>query len=318
MKKNGIESPIGIFDSGIGGLTVFRSVRKEVPNEDIVYFGDTARVPYGTKSKETITKFSINNVQFLEGFRVKMVIVACNTASSLSLEALQAKFSIPIIGVIEPGAREALRRTKNGRIGVIGTKSTIGSNAYETGLKRLDPSVKVFSGACPLFVPFVEEGWLEGDVISRVASTYLESLKSFKIDTLILGCTHYPLLARVIQKIMGNKVRLVNSAEETAKEARRLMAKLKIAQTRSPASPAGRRRSTELRFYVSDEPEQFRSLGERFLGTSIQSVAKVDDQYRQPGFDRRLPAGEAGAKVNGRSTTASGVVHGPFISETGG
>ena len=296
--KNGTEQPIGIFDSGIGGLTVFRSVRKELSNEDIVYFGDTARVPYGTKSKETITKFSINNVQFLEGFHVKMVIVACNTASSLSLEALQAKFSIPIVGVIEPGAREALKRTKNGRIGVIGTKSTIGSNAYETWLKKLDPSVKVFSGACPLFVPFVEEGWLEGDVISRVASTYLDTLKSFKIDTLILGCTHYPLLSRVIQKIMGDKVRLVNSAEETAKEARRLMAKLKIAQTAA-------RRSTELRFYVSDEPEQFRSLGERFLGTSIQSVAKVDEQYRQPGFDRR-------SKTNGR---AAGTVEGPFIAK---
>ena len=300
MKKNGNERPIGIFDSGIGGLTVFRSVRKQVSSEDIVYFGDTARVPYGTKSKETITKFSINNVQFLEGFHVKMVIVACNTASSLSLEALQSKFDIPIIGVIEPGAREALRRTKNGRIGVIGTKSTIGSNAYETWLKRLDPSVKVFSGACPLFVPFVEEGWLEGDVVSQVARTYLEGLKSFKIDTLILGCTHYPLLSRVIQKIMGSKVRLVNSAEETAKEAKRLMAKLKIAQ-------AAARKSPELKFYVSDEPEQFRSLGERFLGTSIQSVAKVDEQYRQPGFDRR-------AKTNGRSGLSI-ALEGSFITQ---
>ncbi len=300
-KKNGIDHPIGIFDSGIGGLTVFKSVHHQIPTEDIVYFGDTARVPYGTKSKETITKFSINNVHFLEGFRVKMVIVACNTASSLSLEALQKKFTIPIIGVIEPGAREALKRTKNGRIGVIGTKSTIGSNAYETCLKRLDPSVKVYSGACPLFVPFVEEGWLEGNVVSQVAQTYLDCLKSFKIDTLILGCTHYPLLHRVIQKTMGEKVRLVNSAEETAKEAKRLLAKLKLAR-------ATARRSSNLRFYVSDEPEQFRSLGERFLGSSIQSVAKVDEQYRQPGFDRRT-------KSNGR-LALSGVLEGPFVSKT--
>ncbi len=291
MKKNGLRRPIGIFDSGIGGLTVFKSVRKEVPNEDIVYFGDTARVPYGTKSKETITKFSINNVQFLEGFDVKMVIVACNTASSLSLQTLQEKFTIPVVGVIEPGARAALECSKNGRIGVIGTKSTVGSNAYETCLKRLDPSVKVYSGACPLFVPFVEEGWLEGDVISQVAHTYLDTLKSFKVDTLILGCTHYPLLERVIQKTIGSKVRLVNSAEETAKEARRLLAKLKIAQGPIRQSPS-------LRFYVSDEPEQFRSLGERFLGTSIQSVAKVDEQYRRPGFDRR-------AKSNGRLAAVS-------------
>jgi glutamate racemase len=281
MKKNGTDHPIGIFDSGIGGLTVFKSMRKEVPGEDIVYFGDTARVPYGTKSKETITKFSINNVQFLEGFQVKMVVVACNTASSLSLEALQEKFTIPIVGVIDPGASEALRLSKNGRIGVIGTKSTIGSNAYEICLKRLDPSVKVYSAACPLFVPFVEEGWLEGDVVSRVARAYLDSFKSFKIDTLILGCTHYPLLERVIQKTVGERVSLVNSAEETAKEAKRLLSKLNMTQAASHKSP-------KLRFYVSDEPEQFRSLGERFLGTSIQSVAKIDDQYRQPGFDRRV------------------------------
>src|SRR3989338_7369713 len=200
MKIGLSERPIGIFDSGIGGLTVLREVRRQIPQEDIVYFGDTARVPYGTKSKETITRFSVNNVQFLEGFRVKMVIVACNTASSLSLGALQDKFSIPIIGVIEPGAREALKRTKNGRIGVIGTKSTIGSNAYETCLKRLDPSVKVFSGACPLFVPFVEEGWTDGEVVTKVAHTYLDALRAFRIDTLILGCTHYPLLKRTIQK----------------------------------------------------------------------------------------------------------------------
>ena len=289
MKKNGSAHPIGIFDSGIGGLTVFKAMRKELSREDIVYFGDTAHVPYGTKSKETITKFSVENVHFLQSFGVKMVVVACNTASSLSLEVLQRKFSIPIIGVIEPGAREAIRRTKNGRIGVIGTKSTIGSSAYETCLKSLDPSVQVYSSACPLFVPFVEEGWLDGEVVSKVAQAYLDALRSFHIDTLILGCTHYPLLAPVIQKTVGDKVRLINSAEETAKEAKRLLSRMKLAH-------ALRVRSPSLKFYVSDEPEQFRTLGERFLGRTIASVAKVAEHYRQPQFDRR-------ASSNGRRPT---------------
>ena len=215
--------PLGIFDSGIGGLTVLREMRREVPNENIVYFGDTAHVPYGTKSKETITKFSMENVRFLQGFDVKIVVVACNTASSLSLEALKNHFSMPILGVIEPGAKQALKTTRNGRIGVIGTKATIGSGAYETCLKALDPKLKVYSQACPLFVPFVEEGWLDGKVVEKVAKIYLEPIKKFGVDSLILGCTHYPLLTKVIQKILGKKVRLVNSAEETATEATKLL-----------------------------------------------------------------------------------------------
>ncbi len=279
MSKAGTSRPIGIFDSGIGGLTVFKEMRRDLPSEDLVYFGDTAHVPYGTKSKETITKFSIENTHFLQSFGVKMVVVACNTASSLSLESLQRKFSIPIIGVIEPGAREAIRRTKSGRIGVIGTKGTINSNAYENWLRKLDPSVKVYSSACPLFVPFVEEGWIEGDIVTKVAKTYLSPLKNFKIDTLILGCTHYPLLAPVIQKIVGPKVRLVNSAKETAKEAKRLLIKM--------GESASRVKNPELQFYVSDEPEQFRALGERFLGKHIPSVAKVAEHYARPQFDRR-------------------------------
>lgn len=277
MKEN--SQPVGIFDSGIGGLTVLKALSRELPREDVVYFGDTAHLPYGTKSKETITKFSIDNVNFLGHFDVKIVVVACNTASSLSLDALQKKFATPIIGVIEPGARQALKRTKNGRIGVIGTKATIGSASYEACLKTLDPSVKVYSEACPLFVPLVEEGWLEGEVVSKVARTYLDKLKAFKIDTLILGCTHYPLLTKVIQKAVGEKVRIVNSAEETAKEAKALLSRLGLADTR-------KKRSTDVRFYVSDEPEQFRALGERFLGRSIQSVAKVGD-YLGEGASKR-------------------------------
>jgi glutamate racemase len=280
MKLTFSNEPIGVFDSGIGGLTVFKALRKQLPMEDIVYFGDTAHVPYGTKSKETITRFSVDNLHFLQSFDIKMAVVACNTASSLALEVLKQKFPFPVIGVIEPGAQEAIRVTKNGRIGVIGTKSTIGSNAYETCLRGMDPSLKVFSAACPLFVPFVEEGWLEGDVVTKVVKTYLEPFKNFKVDTLILGCTHYPLLTKVIQKVVGRKVRLVNSGEETAAQAKKL-----LEDARQTAST--KKRSADLKFYVSDEPEQFRVLGERFLGTSIASVAKVTEHYRQPDFDRR-------------------------------
>lgn len=281
--RNGARYPVGIFDSGIGGLTVLKEVRRELPDEDIVYFGDTAHLPYGSKSKETITKFSVDNVRFLLTFNTKIIIVACNTASSLSLESLKNNYSLPLIGVIEPGARAAVSKTKNGRVGVIGTKSTVGSGAYEAWLKRLDPRVRVFSQACPLFVPFVEEGWLEGEVVEKVARTYLDPLKNFGIDTLILGCTHYPLLTRIIKKTMGKRVRLVNSAEETAREARHLLNDLKLASPRKLGTQ-------ETRFYVSDEPEQFRVLGERFLGRSIASVAKVDNLAAGAGVHVTDPA----------------------------
>src|SRR3989338_6926589 len=207
-----MDAPLGIFDSGIGGLTVLKEVSKRLPSEDIVYFGDTARVPYGTKSKETVTRFSLDNVHFLKHFQTKIIIVACNTASSLSLDALKDEFPMPIIGVIEPGARAARAPTRSGRVGVIGTKATIASGSYEACLKRLDASVMVFSAACPLFVPFVEEGLTEGPVIDAVAKMYLDSLKHFDIDTLILGCTHYALLTRIIQAAIGDGVRPLERA----------------------------------------------------------------------------------------------------------
>ncbi len=262
--------PIGIFDSGIGGLTVFKAVRRALPGEDIVYFGDTAHLPYGNKSKETITRFSINNIDFLKRFDVKMVIVACNSASSLSLDAVKKKFSFPIIGVIEPGAKAALKKTMNNKIGVVGTKSTIGSAAYENSLKKMRPKIKVYSQACPLFVPLVEEGWLSGDVVEKTAKVYLDPLKNFGMDTLILGCTHYPLLTKIIQKVIGNKVKLVNSADETAHAAKELLEKKKLLSHKT-------KKIGSTRFYVSDEPESFRVLGERFLGESITSVAKIDE-----------------------------------------
>ncbi|MBI2495672.1 MAG: glutamate racemase, partial [Candidatus Omnitrophica bacterium] len=212
---NGARQPIGVFDSGIGGLTVVKALIEELPVESIVYFGDTARVPYGTKSKHTIVKFSLENVEFLLRFGVKCIVIACNTSSSWALPTLRKYFKVPIIGVIRPGALAAVRETRNKRIGVIGTNATIQSRAYETAIQRIDPAVKVFSGSCPLFVPLVEEGWLNGAISRQVARRYLEPLARQRIDTLILGCTHYPLLASTIQQVLGSGVSLVDSAKQT-------------------------------------------------------------------------------------------------------
>jgi len=261
-----MNKPIGLFDSGIGGLTVLKEILQDLEGENYVYFGDTARVPYGGKSKETITRFSIQNTQFLQSLDVKLCVVACHTAAALSLKELQEKFSMPLIGVIEPAARKAAEVTKKGHIGVIGTKATISSGAFEAALKSIDSNLKVFSTACPLFVPLVEEGWLEGDVVDEVARKYLEPLLSFGIDTLILGCTHYPLLSDAISRVFGDRVRLVNPAQETALEVRALLARLNI---ESKAAKG------DTRFYVSDEPEHFRQMGERFFGRAIGSVVKI-------------------------------------------
>ena len=259
--------PIGIFDSGVGGLTVFSEVEKTLPREEIIYFGDTARVPYGTKSKETITKFSVENVEFLMKHNVKLVLVACNTASSLSLEFLKRCFRVPIIGVIDPGARNSVDRTRNNRIGVIGTSATISSGAYEKAIKKISSKMAVFSQNCPLFVPLVEEGWSYKSVTFEVASTYLNSLKKKKIDTLILGCTHYPLLKNVIRKVMGNKVSLVDSAGEVAKEAKSILGAGGL-MNKKPGEK-------KHKFFVSDEPEQFIRLGERFLNRKMKCVQKA-------------------------------------------
>ncbi len=261
--------PIGIFDSGVGGLTVFREVSRLLPGEDIVYFGDTARVPYGTKSRTTITRFSLENAVFLLRFGVKLIIVACNTSSSLALPQLKRRFPIPVIGVIEPGARAALECTRNLRIGVIGTPSTIGSGVYERVLKKMNPSAKVFSRACPLFVALVEEGWLRHRVSHEVAGEYLRPLKRAGVDTLILGCTHYPLLKPVLQRIMGKKVTLVDSAGETARIACRLLEEKKIL--------AERKADHVYRFFVSDEPARFVRAGRMFLPKGLNSVKRVKD-----------------------------------------
>lgn len=257
---------IGVFDSGVGGLTVVRELIRELPSEDIVYFGDTARVPYGIKSRETIIRFSIENILFLLKHDVKLICVACNTASSVALPVLKNNFKVPMVGVIGPGAKEAVYATRNKRIGVIGTKGTIKSRTYEKEIKQLDPSVKVSTVACPLFVPFAEEGWLSGPVVEEVARKYLKPLMNAKVDTVILGCTHYPLLKSVIRQVMGEKVALIDSAKQIAIEVKNILD--------SEGALIKSRRGKQS-FYVSDNPEWFQGLAQRFLGKPVSGVKKA-------------------------------------------
>jgi len=259
--------PIGVFDSGVGGLTVVKELIHQLPKEDIVYFGDTARVPYGIKSKETIIRFSIENILFLLKHDVKLICIACNTVSSMALPEIKNHFKVPIVGVLNPGVREAVYATRNKHIGVIGTKGTIKSRAYENEIKQLDPEVKVTAVACPLFVPFVEEGWFSGDVVLKVAKTYLKPLKDANVDTVILGCTHYPLLKHVIKQIMGKNVTLIDSAKQVAIEVKDILA----AEGELNCGRMGKHQ-----FFVSDNPEWFNNLADRFLGSSIKNVKKVN------------------------------------------
>jgi glutamate racemase len=258
--------PIGIFDSGIGGLTVVKELMRSLPREDLVYFGDTARVPYGTKSPQTVVKFSIENALFLLRFRVKLIVVACNTSSSYSLSVLKGNFKVPVVGVISPGAREAAKKTKNGRIGIIGTNATINSAAYEREIKNINPRLKVFSRACPLFVPLVEEGWLSGRVAREVALEYLKPLKDKKIDTLVLGCTHYPLLKGVIGDIMGGAVNLVDSAKQVAMHVKEVL------DAEGIVAQGGER--PVYKFYVSDESQKANHTASRFLDREVKLVRK--------------------------------------------
>lgn len=261
-------APIGVFDSGIGGLTVVRELIRQLPEEDIIYFGDTARVPYGPKSPETVARYAHEITSFLQDQGVKSVVVACNTATAHAVESLRDHFDLPITGVIEPGARAAVRASSAHRIGVIGTHGTVSSGAYERAIHALDGGVYVTARACPLFVPFVEEGWLDHPAIDLVAQDYLAPLASTGIDTLVLGCTHYPLIKPVIARAVGPHIRLIDSAEETAAEVARLL-------TERGLRHAPRHDSRRLRFIASDVPEQFRTVGQRFLGSVIDSVETV-------------------------------------------
>lgn len=259
MKKN---APIGVFDSGVGGLTVAKEIMRALPGESIVYYGDTARVPYGTKSPETVTAYSRQIAKFLMSQQVKAMVVACNTISALALETIKQEFDVPFIGVVKPGAKVAAQATKNKKIGVIATEGTIASGMYEDFLKSTNPEVEVYGKACPLFVPLAEECWLNDPVTKQVAERYLAELKEKQIDTLVLGCTHYPLLRKVIGEVMGEKVTLVNPAYETAQELRYILEDNHILKDAKEAPVH--------KFYVSDGAEKFRRIANMILPCDIE------------------------------------------------
>lgn len=274
------QRPIGIFDSGIGGLTVFKEIDRLLPNEDLVYLGDTARVPYGTKSAETVRRYAAQIVHFLLKKNVKMVVVACNTASAYAVKALRDEFSIPIVGVIEPGVTGALRtvgsfepakpdsHSRPLRIAVIGTEGTIASGAYAEEFQRQKPGLSIVGASCPLFVPLVEEGWLEGEVTEQIANFYLKDLLARNVNTLILGCTHYPMLKKTIKKVAGPGVSLIDSAEETARTVSDTLLETGLKRERNPAR--------RLQFFVTDSPERFRKLGQLFLNQPLEDVHHVE------------------------------------------
>ena len=263
-------APVGVFDSGVGGLTVAREIMRNLPSEKIVYFGDTARVPYGSKSKETVTRYSRQIIRFLMKQKVKAIVIACNTASAFALETVRHEFPLPVIGVIRAGAEVAACETRNKKVGVIGTEGTIGSGIHEEFLHSLDPEIQVFGKACPLFCPLVEEGWTHDPLTREIAARYLKDLQDRGIDTLILGCTHYPLLRSTIGEIMGEAVRLVNPAYETALELKRLLTKedLLSQETKQEEFP--------YRFYVSDLAEKFKQFANSILPYDVEMTQKID------------------------------------------
>jgi glutamate racemase len=263
------ELPIGIFDSGIGGLTVVRQIHKVLPREDLVYLGDTARVPYGTKSPSTVIRFSCEDAQFLLQQNVKAVVVACNTASAWALPTLEKKFKVPIFGVILPGVRTALEKTRNRRIGIIGTSATIRSKAYSSALLARGDGVSVFSRACPLLVPLVEEGWMNHPITHQILKEYLGPIRRHRIDSLILGCTHYPLLKPAIRKVAGKSMALIDSAESCARDVLECMEKLGLIC-------ANRRREGTIQPFVTDETDRFSDVARRFLGVPCEPAWKVD------------------------------------------
>jgi glutamate racemase len=257
-------APVGVFDSGIGGLTVAQEVIRQLPHESVIYFGDTARVPYGPKSPDTVRRYSREIAGYLREQGVKSIVIACNTATAHALGVLRDELDMPVIGVVEPGARAAVAATTQGHIGVIGTVGTIKSGAYERAIRAIDPDVMITARACPLFVPLVEEGWTDHDATRLVAREYLEPLLAAEIDTLVLGCTHYPLLKPLLREVLGSSVRLIDSAEETAAETARTLAAASLAADAN-AEPV-------YRFVASDDPLQFLQLGQRFLGGTMEGV----------------------------------------------
>ena len=264
------DAPVGVFDSGVGGLTVAREIMRNLPSEKIVYFGDTARVPYGSKSKETVIRYSRQIIRFLQEQQVKAIVVACNTASAFALDTVRDEFDSPIIGVIESGAKVAAARTRNKRVGIIGTVGTVGSGIHAQYLKKLDPGITVFGKACPLFVPLVEEGWLHDPVTVEVASRYLKELQDKDVDTLILGCTHYPLIRSTIRQVMGEEVCLVNPAYETALELGKLL------EEQGLSSTGTEQKEFPYRFYVSDLADEFKEFANSILPYDVEMTKKID------------------------------------------
>jgi len=259
--------PVGVFDSGVGGLTVVREISRNLPNEELIYFGDTARVPYGNKSKETVLRYSRQITRFLEKQHVKAIVVACNTASALALSELEQEIDIPIIGVVKPGANAAVKATRNKRIGVIATDSTINSRLYPEYIAASDPEIRVYGKACPLFVPLVEEGWTKDEITLAVAKRYLGELLEQEIDTLIMGCTHYPLLRTLLREYLGEGITLVNPAYETAGTLKALLAETGL-EHKDEGEP-------KYQMYVSDSAEHFRRFAEKILPERIADVTQI-------------------------------------------
>jgi glutamate racemase len=268
LEKLENKKAIGIFDSGIGGLTVVKRLEKTLPKENIIYFGDTARVPYGSKSNTTVIEYSIQNTRFLLQKDVKAIIVACNTASSIAIPVLKTQFNIPIIGMIVPGARKALNKTRNNRIGVIGTRATISNRAYSSEINRLNKDANIIEKPCPLFVPLAEEGWIDHHSTYEIAKEYLQELKDHNIDTLVLGCTHYPILSNVIQKVVGENVTLIDSGIASAELIKN---ELENANLLTDSNSQGKQD-----YYVSDIPGKFKEIAELFLGKPIKNINKVE------------------------------------------
>jgi len=261
------ERAIGVFDSGVGGLTVLKEIVRQLPGEELIYLGDTARVPYGTKSPRTVLRYALESAAFLVKQRVKLLVVACNTASSVALPALEERFNLPVVGVIEPGARKAVAVTRNRKVGVVGTEGTVKSGAYARAIHDLDPDIEVFSVPCPLFVPLAEEGWADHAVARLVAAEYLTPLIARGIDTLVLGCTHYPLLKSTLRQILGEKVALVDSAEETAFSVAKRLRERDLARPVPPRDP---------RFFVTDVPTRFERVGGAFWGAALPCVEQIE------------------------------------------
>ncbi|HXG91935.1 MAG TPA: glutamate racemase [Blastocatellia bacterium] len=267
-KTQNSEAPIGIFDSGVGGLTVFRAIERRLPRESLIYLGDTARIPYGTRSVETVQRYAVEDANFILSKNVKAIVIACNTASALAASHLRERFDIPILGVIRPGARRAIEQTRTGYIGVIATEATVASGAYERAMLAMKSGLEIISRACPLFVPLAEEGWINHPVTRQVAEEYLADLRVSRVDALVLGCTHYPILRPVIEEVMGDHISYIDSGEAVADEVARLLEEQSL--LRQSAEP----RTEE--FYVTDSAARFRRVAELFLGRPLESVQTIE------------------------------------------